>query len=282
MTNSSFAQFEATVKATIEQFGLITPDDTVVVAVSGGKDSTVMLHLLKKFGYDVKAVTVDTQIGCYTKKNLENIKDFCKQLGVPLTVVSYREHYGGSVCYVRDLLNSRGANVKSCTVCGVPRRQLINKAARELGATKVAIGHNLDDEACAVLMNLCKNRMDLMARLGPKSSGSIPGLVPRIKPLYFCSEADIAAYSKLQGFPVHYGRCPCSHDSFRNSMRELLPKLETEHPGAARRLVERLLEKLPALHEFSGKTVVQICANCGEPCKDKVCRTCQLMEAMKA
>jgi len=87
-------QFEQQVKKTIEEYQLINSDDKVVVAVSGGKDSTVLLNVLKNLGYDVEAITVDVHIGCYTKKNFENISKFCKKLGVKLYASSFRKSYG--------------------------------------------------------------------------------------------------------------------------------------------------------------------------------------------
>mgnify|MGYP001594468566 CR=1 FL=1 len=270
--------FERTVAETIREHRLIASGERIGVAVSGGKDSTALLYVLHKLGYDVEALTVDVEIGCYTKENLKNIEKVCKSLNVPLHVISYREHFGGSVCYVKSVLDGKGHNFTSCTLCGVPRRYLLNRAARELGVSKIALGHNLDDEAQAVLMNLFRNRMDLNARLGPLPGGSgDPRFIPRIKPLYFIPEKTVAEYSKAMDFPVHYGRCPCSADASRNLMRKFL---EAADPVIARRVVDGLLAGLPALRaRFKGGPIGS-CERCGEPSSTSSCRTCQLLDLL--
>ncbi len=278
-------KFENTVKQTIEKYNLIAPDDKVLVAVSGGKDSTVCLSVLKKIGYHIEAVTIDTHIGCYTKKNLENIKNFCQSHSIKLHVFTFRKEYGYSVCYIRDTLQEKGHNFSSCTVCGVLRRNILNRVVREVGATKVATGHNLDDEVETFLMNLFKNRQSLNARLGPS-----PGLikdklfVQRIKPLYFCKESDIEKYSKMMAFPVQYKRCPCSFNTMRSYIRELLEEFYKINPNGIVNLLNYLVSVLPNLRQkFASKSssVPSRCSLCGEPCSGSVCRSCSIVNLIK-
>lgn len=276
-------KFEQKVRNTIKKFNLISPKDKILVAVSGGKDSTTVLYLLKKFGYKAEAITVDVLIGNYTKKNLENITDFCKEQDIKLHVISFREKFGYSLCYIQSLLKQRGLNLRSCTVCGVLRRHLVNKFVRKIGADKVATGHNADDEAQAYLMNLLKNKQEMNARLGP-----MPGLikdekfVPRIKPLYLVTEKEVERYSKIMGFPVKYGRCPCAHDAYRNYVRNFLDEYEKIDSDVKLNVVNHFLEELPKLKKkFMTRKKVNVCSSCKEPSKGKVCRTCQLLAHMK-
>src|SRR3989344_888670 len=132
MNDDKFCEyFEHKIDHTIKRFNMIKPGDKVLVACSGGKDSTVLLSVLHKLGYSVEAFTVDVIIGRYTKKNLENLQLFCKQLGVKLHEKSFKDTYGYSLCYIKARLYQEGLNLKSCTVCGVLRRKILNQGVRE-------------------------------------------------------------------------------------------------------------------------------------------------------
>ena len=278
-----FAQaFERTVKDTIERYDLFSSTDKILVAVSGGKDSTAVLHVLCKLGYRVEAVTVDAHIGCYTQQNLENIRAVCHNLAVPLHEIPFRKVFGASLCYIRDYLKARGHNYKSCTVCGVLRRYLLNKKARELGATKLVLGHNLDDEAQVILMNLVKNRPELNARLGPKIDNFDDArFVPRVKPLYHTREDEVVRYSKLMRFPVKYGKCPCSAEGFRNAVRDFLNEYERSRSGIKENIVKLFLDRRDQMQEqFATSQRPAYCMQCDEPANDTLCRACTLLSLL--
>lgn len=275
-------EIEQRVRDTIGRYRLLSPTDKILVAVSGGKDSTVVLHLLRAFGYAVEAVTVDAHIGCYTRQNLENIRAVCQKLGVRLHEIQFRKVFGASLCYIRDYLKAKGRNLKSCTVCGVLRRYLLNRKARELHATKLVLGHNLDDEAQAVLMNLLKNRPELNARLGPRIDAQDDRFVARVKPLYHVREDEVVRYSRLMRFPVKYGKCPCSVEGFRNAVRDFLDECERAQPGIKENIVKVLLENREKLQRrFSGKGVRAFCAQCNEPANGALCRACALLSLVQ-
>ena len=75
--NSFNTKFEKHILNTIKKFKLFTKKDKILVAASGGKDSTVLLYILNKYNYNIEAVTIDAHIGCYTKDNLDRLKSFC-------------------------------------------------------------------------------------------------------------------------------------------------------------------------------------------------------------
>ena len=276
--------FENKVKETIEKFDLVNKDDKLLLAVSGGKDSTVMVYIMKKLGYQFECVTVDAHIGCYTEENLRNIRQMCTAHNVKLHEIEFRKEVGASLCFIRDTLQANGHDLKSCTVCGVIRRYLLNRKSRELGATKLVLGHNMDDEAQGILMNLLKNKVHLCARSGPMN-GVIKDsrFVARIKPLYLTSEKDVIKYSKMMNFPVHYGKCPCSTEGFRNSIKDFLNELEDRIIDVKKNIVMTFLEKLPGLREkYKSNDLPSLCEKCGEASLDKLCRVCSLLDEFKA
>ncbi len=271
---------EKKVKDTIEKYKLISKKDKVVVAASGGKDSSVVLYLLKNLGYNVSALFIDLGIGNYSKKNRENIIKFCEKEKIKLNIVSFKEEFGYSLCYIRDILKEKDRNMKACTVCGILRRYLLNKKAREMKADKIVTGHNLDDEAQAILMNLFKANTNVSARLGPMV-GVVKDkkLIPRIKPLYFVSEEEVKEFSMKKKFPVLYDKCPCVVEAYRNHVRNLLNEYEKKNKGTKENIVLSFLDILPSLRKkYSGE--LNYCKKCGEPSSGDVCNKCLLMKRL--
>jgi uncharacterized protein (TIGR00269 family) len=273
--------FENKVKKTIKDYNLFNKKDKIFVACSGGKDSTTTLYLLKKFGYKVEAVMIDLLMGDWSKRNLNNIKDFCNEHDIKLNIISMREEHGCSVCYLRSGIQDK-EKIGNCTICGVVRRWILNKRSRELGAEKLATGHNLDDEAENVLMNILKGKPELFMNLGPKT-GVIDDkkFVQRVKPLYFCTNKEVRDYTEKKRFNIEYAPCPCSVGSFRRDVRDLLTELEKKNPQIKQNLVNELLETLPKIRKKYSSTIkLKYCKLCGEPSRNVICKRCKLIKVL--
>jgi uncharacterized protein (TIGR00269 family) len=278
--------FEKKVDDTIKRFKLFKKTDRILVACSGGKDSTAVLYILKKLGYNVQALTIDALIGNYTKQNLENLKKFCKQNKIKLHIISFRDEFGNSLCYIRQTLASKGTKLRSCTICGILKRYIINKAAKKLRADYVVTGHNMDDEAQSIMMNLLRNNLEVGARTGPKTGimkkESRKSFVQRVKPLYLCSEKDVKRYSMLKKFPVNYSPCPCRHDAYRNKVRKMLDRMENKDPGIKFNILSSFTGIAPKLKaKYSGGTQ-NYCRICKEPSKGDECNTCKLLMMLRS
>ncbi|MFH1439042.1 MAG: TIGR00269 family protein [Candidatus Woesearchaeota archaeon] len=280
-------EFEAKVKRTVDKYKLATKKEKIIVACSGGKDSTAVLYLLKKLGYDVEGLIIDLFIGDWSKQNLDNIKGFCQLHNIKLHIVSMRDIFGCSICYIRSNIQTK-VNLKNCAICGVIKRWLLNKRSRELKAIKLATGHNLDDQVETILMNILRGNPEL-------SLGQLPvtgiikdkKFVQRIKPLYFCTNQEVRRYSEILKFPVLYDPCPCSMTAFRRKVRNAIKLLEDDYPQLKTNVVNGFLNALPEMrskymkNSNNSKERLKYCEICAEPSKNNICQTCNLIKILK-
>ena len=274
-------EIEKKVFETINRYSLLGKADKVLVACSGGKDSTTVLYLLKKLGYNVEALHINLLMGKWSEENLKNIKKFCKQQDVKLHVFDIRKELGYGICYIKDIVKSK-SNLKQCTICGILRRWLINRKARQLHADKLVTGHNLDDAAQTVLMNWFKGNLLIGVNEGPKV-GIIDDkkFVQRVKPLYFCLEKEIEIYARSMKFPVLYQRCPCVQGAYRHEIRKKLNELEMKQPYIKQNIVNNFLTLLPKLRKQAMQSELQYCDSCGEPSRGEICKACIIMQKIK-
>lgn len=273
---------ERTVLRTIKREGLFEPRDRIMVALSGGKDSIALLCILSKIErrYDTKifAVTIDEGVRGYREEGLNIAKKVAGELDIEHHIVSFKDAYGNSLEEIYNLANSKGIRLLGCTFCGVLRRRLMNEVAIKLGATKVATGHNLDDEAQTVFINLMRGDIARMIRLGAKPLRIREGFVPRVKPLRYVPEREIAIYVYLKGYPLYERECPYVRASLRDEVRDILNRIEQRHPGTKFSMV-RAADKISSLlRERAGE--IRYCRRCGSPCGKEVCRMCELLSIL--
>ncbi len=269
--------FENKVMETVNKFNLVSKNDKIAVACSGGKDSISILHIINKNFKNVTAIAVDEGIAGYRDVTLEDLKIFCTKNDIKLKIYSYKDLFGETLDNMKTKIK-----LNPCSICGVFRRTALNKAAS--GFDVVVTGHNLDDEAQAVVMNFLKGNLEFSARLGPKSGMSDEfGFTPRVKPLYFCSEKETAAYAFLQGFDIKFIECPNASTSFRAVVRDALNDLEAENLGTKRNIIESFLELSPFLKiKYSDMPKPMLCSNCSQPCKNGVCQACNFISILEA
>jgi tRNA-5-methyluridine54 2-sulfurtransferase len=273
--------FEKKVRKTIRLHKLVNKDDKIGVAVSGGKDSLTVLELLHTIykenqNITITAILIDEGIDGYRDKSRKTAEEFCKEREIPLHVLSYKDQFGFK-------LDNVVKGERPCSVCGVLRRNLLNKAARDLKLTKLATGHNLDDEAQCILMNQFRNNIEATARMGPVTGiqESIH-FVRRIKPLYLVSEKEVMTFAYLKGIVDEFTECPYNTQSYRNQVREMLNSFEEKFPGTKQGLVKSFIEYLPELKEKYKKegAKINLCA-CGEPTSKDKCQKCVVLENLK-
>jgi tRNA-5-methyluridine54 2-sulfurtransferase len=272
LSDTKFKQYlEKKIRKTIRINNLFSKTDKIGVAVSGGKDSTVCLYILKRLGYNVEAITINALIGNYSKENLDNIREVCTSQGIKLHEVSFRQAF----------LSAKGYKYQSCMLCGVLKRYLLNKHSKRLKFDYLATGHNLDDEAEAFMMNVFRNDFKLARRQGPISKEtSANKFVRRVKPLFFISNEETERYSRIMKFPVRYEICPCSIDAHRREYRVMLAEWEKKNPGVKYSIV-RFQQEMKTNLKAEEKTQPGVCLSCGEPSSGKICKTCHIFKEME-
>ncbi len=264
--------FENQVFKTIKDYQLLSPDEKIAVAVSGGKDSKSLLYILSK-KFNVTAIAIDEGIPGYRDVLLEGLRQFCKDLGVKLKVYSFKQEFGLTLREIVDSRKFKNSGLKPCSVCGVFRRYLLNKHAKSFD--KLATAHNLDDEVQTVIMNVFKNNKDLLLRIGPITSKK-KGFVQRAKPFYFLKEKQVAAYAFLKGFLPRFNECPFSY-GLRSNVARLVNNLEVKMPGFKKNFIQAFLKIKQLAAKQGFESFNNVCKVCGEPSSKPVCKTCELV-----
>ena len=226
--------FEDEVHDTIVRHRLFTPSERVAVGASGGKDSTVLAAVLQtlnaRHGYGVELVllSVDEGIRGYRDDSLATVKRNAAQYGLPLLIVGYDELYGWTMDQVVAQIGKR----RNCTYCGVFRRQALDRGAARLGLGHVVTGHNADDAAETVLMNLLRGDLPRLARAAKVVTASPASRVRRSKPLMYAYEKEIVLYAHHRRLDYFTTECIYSPEAFRGTARTLVKDLERIRPSA--------------------------------------------------
>lgn len=268
---------ENEVHDTIVSSNLFHPGEKVAVGASGGKDSTVLLHLLDllnkrhNYGIEIHLLSIDEGITGYRDDSLETVKRNQSQYSLPLTIVSYNDLYG----WTMDKVVKKIGLTNNCTYCGVFRRQALDRGAKMIGAEKIATGHNADDIAETVLMNLLRGDH---FRLG-KSTDIITGEegdMPRCKPLKYLYEKEIVLYAHYQNLDYFSTECVYSPNAYRGYAREFLKDLERIRPRA----ILDIIHSGEMLSVNSTPPDKLTCERCGNVSSNKLCKACVLLESL--
>ncbi len=225
--------FERRVKKTIRQSRLVVSGDHVLVALSGGTDSMVCLQILKDtFSKNpritLSAVSFDEGEG---GRDVRGASEFARKLGVPHDTVQFRDFFGMGIDGIIAGVGAKES--QACGICGELKSALLAEHAKKIGATKVAIGSNLDDEIRSAFLSIMglegANLAPILRKLGVKGRR---GSVPVIKILRQCPENEVLAYADILKLPPKRAGCPHSRSSPKSAVGSMLDGFEKLHPGS--------------------------------------------------
>ncbi|KAJ5586839.1 uncharacterized protein N7459_002604 [Penicillium hispanicum] len=226
--------FETEVHETVTSAKLFYPGERVAIGASGGKDSTVLAAVLKtlneRYGYGLNLclLSIDEGIRGYRDDSLETVKRNAVQYDMPLEIVGYGELYGWTMDQVVEQVGKKG----NCTYCGVFRRQALDRGAARLGINHVVTGHNADDVAETVMMNLLRGDLPRLSRGTSIVTASGGSDIKRSKPLKYAYEKEIVLYAHHRQLDYFSTECIYSPEAFRGSARTLIKDLEKIRPSS--------------------------------------------------
>ena len=192
--------------------------------------ASVLKTLNERYNYGLNLVllSIDEGIKGYRDDSLETVKRNAVQYDMPLEIVGYDELYGWTMDQVVAQIGKKG----NCTYCGVFRRQALDRGAARLGITHVVTGHNADDIAETVLMNLLRGDLPRLARATSIVTASTASDIKRSKPLKYAYEKEIVLYAHHKRLDYFTTECIYSPEAFRGSARTLIKSLERIRPSA--------------------------------------------------
>jgi tRNA 2-thiocytidine biosynthesis protein TtcA len=209
----------------ISDFGLLEPNDRVMVCMSGGKDSYALMTLLERFRrkspfpIELIAVHLDQAQPGYDGAPL---REWLAGESLPHQILR-EDTYSTVIKHIPE-------GKTYCSLCSRLRRGILYRAATELGCTKIALGHHRDDAVETLLLNLTYT--GALASMPPKLK-SRDGKHTVIRPLLFCKEAVIARYAELMRYPIlPCNLCGSQEQLKRKRMKQLLKDLESFAPNA--------------------------------------------------
>jgi tRNA 2-thiocytidine biosynthesis protein TtcA len=228
----------------IGEHALIDDGDHLMVCVSGGKDSYALLDLLidlqrrAPVTFSITAVNVDQGWPGY---RTDVIQGHLESRGVAHRMVAAHEIAG----IVERVLRPSETGATPCSLCSRLRRGVLYGIAAEIGATKIALGHHVDDAAETLLLNLFfAGRMAGM----PARYTSDDGKHTVIRPLVYVEERDLSSYAEARAYPVVRCSCPTCGlpEQQRQQMKRMLAGLEAQHPGTKTRMLAAMRNVQPS------------------------------------
>lgn len=258
----------------IAAFDMMSRRDRVLVAVSGGKDSLALWDMLMDLGYQADGLYLGLGIGEYSGSSVEYARAFAKERDAKLVEVDIPSEFGFDIP-----TGAVAARRAPCSACGLSKRHLFNKAARDGGYDVVSTGHNLDDEAAVLFGNVLRWDTAYLGRQLPTLPGT-DGFARKVKPLVRLSERETAAYCIIKGIDYQVEECPQSAGNRHLGYKAALNDIEVRSPGSKAAFYFGFLERIAPLVAAAAEEErrdLHPCPGCASPTVADVCAFCALV-----
>ncbi len=261
------------VKKTINKYKMFDFDSRIAVGVSGGKDSLALLRLLHQIEArqpkaELVAVCIDEGVSGYRDEALRIAEMNCKELDVEMHVLSFKDLFDETM----DEIAVKDRELGTCSYCGVLRRRALNEGAKLVDADRLATGHNLDDMAQSVLLNVLRGDMKRVEAFNPGGQ-QLGEYVRRVKPLCEVPEKETSYYAFINNLEFQSLPCPYADEAMRTDARRFLNQMEHKYPATKFTMYQTGLKLRKGV---TNDQVLGKCRICGAPTSGEVCRTCQL------
>ena len=230
------------------------------------------------YGLHLYLLSIDEGITGYRDDSLETVKANQQEYALPLTILSYKELYG----WTMDEIVSQVGRKNNCTFCGVFRRQALDRGAKSLGCDMIVTGHNADDVAETVLMNLLRGdvaRLERSIAIVTGAGSSLDEhLIPRCKPFKYTYEKEIVMYAYFKKLHYFSTECTYSPNSYRGFARSFLKDLEAVRSSS-------ILDIIHSAEQLTARNGLRLppqgqCTRCGYISSQEVCKACLLLEGL--
>ena len=248
-----------------------------------------LLNERMKYGLELYLLSIDEGITGYRDDSLETVKANQVEYSLPLEILSYQDLYG----WTMDQIVKEVGLKNNCTFCGVFRRQALDRGAALLGCDMIVTGHNADDVAETILMNLLRGDISRLKRGTTIITGSNPhpespsssspeesSLIPRCKPFKYTYEKEIVMYAYFKKLNYFSTECIYSPNSYRGFARSFLKDLESIRSSS-------ILDIIHSAEQMSVKDNVKLppqgyCNRCGYISSQNICKACVLLQGLNS
>lgn len=228
-------EFTGTVRRAVDDYAMISGGDRIAVGVSGGKDSMLLLAVLKHLQsfypkhFELGAITIE--LG-FEGMDFAPVEAFCREEGIPYTCVKTD---------IKEVVFDVRKEDNPCSLCAKMRRGALNDTLRSLGMNKLALGHHFDDAVETFMMSLlfegrlsCFRPVTYLDRSG----------VTQIRPLIYAGEQRIANLAAQLDLPIVENPCPQDKTSKRYEIKQLLKTLGADYPDMKSKVLGAM-QRLP-------------------------------------